>query len=863
LTPIDSSTLPTKLRAPAGSYFSSTPAVAANLLVFAAATPYDNAKGSSSGSVFVWQRDDLSNEISTITPTKLVDPDGEDYDYLGSGSVSLSSDGLVLAAASYRDANGTKSTAGSVLVWQRSRLSENFTTPVKLRDPAGNSYYYLGYGGAVLSADGLVLAAGSYGDNSRYSYAGSVLVWQRNANSDFARVVPTKLTDPEGATYDYLGKSVLGLSADGLLLAAASPQDDDDSGSDVGSVLVWQRRHISINFATVMPYKLVDPNSDSYNKLGSSGVSISSDGLVLTAASPGDGINGSISIWRRPDTTSNFSSVSPVKLFNPASTPNNPLGSGGLSLSSNGSVLATISNGRVTLFTISGSSYAVQELEYSNPASFAVVSPSGLACLVTSTYGQDSGVTWYKQNCPLGWSGEECDVCQAGFYGPSCSPCECEYGTCSDGLTGDGTCDCFYSSGPMCATIRSTTLVDPEGEYGDDLGSTIPSLSGDGLVLAAGVPGDQVHGYSSGSVLVWQRNSLVDDFSNSSMIRLVDPDGAESDELGYGGVSLSANGLVLAAASYRDDDKGQSSGAVLVWQRPDLDANFSNAHVVKLVDPDGAEQYYLGEYGVCLSADGLVLASGANGDDHNGQDSGSILVWQRPDLLTDFSNSSLFKVFDPQGDGSYLGNSRVSLSSDALVLAAGFAEDAELDDSGSVLVWQRANVSFNFTSPVKLTARGSYYLSYSGVSMSADGLVIVATSEGDIMGSDSGFTVMWERANSSVSFANVTPLILVDPDGARGDYLGDGGATISADGLVCAVGSGYDDGRFDETGSIVVWRRPNKSVSFNSVTPVKIDRPGEKEEDYLGDNGVALSADGNVMAATVSSGFGAIAVFQG
>mmetsp|Transcript_23316 Transcript_23316/g.59065 ORF Transcript_23316/g.59065 Transcript_23316/m.59065 type:complete len:90 (+) Transcript_23316:405-674(+) len=49
--------------------------------------------------------------------------------------------------------------------------------------------------------------------------------------------------------------------------------------------------------------------------------------------------------------------------------------------------------------------------------------------------------------------------------------------------------------------------------------------------------------------------------------QLSDPQGASNDHLGYGGVALSADGLVLAAASYKDDTKVDNGGSVLVGDR--------------------------------------------------------------------------------------------------------------------------------------------------------------------------------------------------------------------------------------------------------------------------------------------------------
>lgn len=42
--------------------------------------------------------------------------------------------------------------------------------------------------------------------------------------------------------------------------------------------------------------------------------------------------------------------------------------------------------------------------------------------------------------CDAGWSGEFCAECDTGFFGANCLPCECENGTCDDGVNGSGQC---------------------------------------------------------------------------------------------------------------------------------------------------------------------------------------------------------------------------------------------------------------------------------------------------------------------------------------------------------------------------------------------------------------------------------------
>eukprot|EP00039_Didymoeca_costata_P033611 m.43178 g.43178 ORF g.43178 m.43178 type:complete len:1651 (+) comp9956_c0_seq1:64-5016(+) len=56
-------------------------------------------------------------------------------------------------------------------------------------------------------------------------------------------------------------------------------------------------------------------------------------------------------------------------------------------------------------------------------------------------------------SCYPGFMGINCDTCKKGYFGPSCAPCNCKYGTCNDGIKGDGTCSSCTSPtvfGPNC-----------------------------------------------------------------------------------------------------------------------------------------------------------------------------------------------------------------------------------------------------------------------------------------------------------------------------------------------------------------------------------------------------------------------------
>uniref|UniRef100_A0A7S3GCR2 EGF-like domain-containing protein n=1 Tax=Palpitomonas bilix TaxID=652834 RepID=A0A7S3GCR2_9EUKA len=484
-------TLPVNLQNPDNLVFTGSLALSSNELVLAAGASTDGEKGKKSGALSVWQRADVSIDFDTVTPIKLVDPDGASYDSLGLGYISLSSDGLILAAASNGDSE-MGSSSGSILVWQRDSVSVNFSTvtPIKLVDPDGAKTDNLGGGGVSLSGSGLVLAASSFFDDDMGKDSGSVLVWQRsNLSSNFNAMPPVKLLDAEGRSYHKLGWGGVSLSADGLVLVAAS-HSDSKKGSSSGSVLVWQRPSLSTNLSTIIPVKLVDPNGASYDYLGVGSLRISANGLVISAgATEKDDTasnSGAILVWIRTNMQESFNNVTPIVLVDPDGGSNQKFGSGFADLSSNGAFLTAVANRYVVILTIEGQFASFKRLEYSYLTAGAILSPSGGVLFTAAEYGVYRGVAMFQQACPARWTGSACDECQKGFFGPSCSPCTCEHGVCADGVTGNGSCSCVYSTGSKCETIKSIKLVDPDGHDDDYLGRGGVTVSSNGLVLAAG-----------------------------------------------------------------------------------------------------------------------------------------------------------------------------------------------------------------------------------------------------------------------------------------------------------------------------------------------------------------------------------------
>ena len=181
---------PTKLTAfdgAEGDYFGVSVSATNDKIIVGANA--DGDKGAYSGSVYVYDANDLSAQ-----PTKLTAFDGAEFDQFGR-TVAANADKIIVAVE-YDDDNGISS--GSVYVYDANDLSAQ---PTKLTafDAAADD----AFGSSVAATDDkIVVGARNNDDKGRDS--GSVYVYDANDLS----ATPTKLTAFDGDVTDYFGYSV-------------------------------------------------------------------------------------------------------------------------------------------------------------------------------------------------------------------------------------------------------------------------------------------------------------------------------------------------------------------------------------------------------------------------------------------------------------------------------------------------------------------------------------------------------------------------------------------------------------------------------------------------------------------------------
>jgi hypothetical protein len=257
--------------------------------------------------------------------------------------------------------------------------------------------------------------------------------------------------------------------------------------------------------------------------------------------------------------------------------------------------------------------------------------------------------------------------------------------------------------------------IDGEAAY-DESGLSV-SLSADGSVVAINAPyNDGINGTYSGHVRVYAWDSTSDNYVQ----RGADIDGEASGDWSGDGLSLSADGSVVAiGATHNDGINGTDSGHVRVfaWN------STSNNYVQRGADIDG-EAAFDSALVASLSADGNVVAIGANGNDGiNVTNSGHVRVY----AWNSTSNNYVQRGADIDGESAGDSASVVSLSADGSVVAIGAPKNDGINgtNSGHVRVYAWDSTS-NIYVQRGADIDGEAAFDYSGlsVSLSADGSVV-------------------------------------------------------------------------------------------------------------------------------------------
>jgi ribosomal protein L13E len=343
--------------------------------------------------------------------------------------------------------------------------------------------------------------------------------------------------------------------------------------------------------------------------------------------------------------------------------------------------------------------------------------------------------------------------------------------------------------------------LDGEAEFDNSGHYHSVSLSADGSIVAIGAYGNDGNGQISGHVRVYKNESGT----WTQIGQDIDGEAAD-DRSGFSGLSLSADGSIVAIGAYRNDGNGTDSGHVRVYK------NESGTWTQIGQDIDGEAAGDWSGYSVSLSADGSIVAIGAIFG--NGTDSGHVRVYK--------NESGTWTQIGQDIDGEAEGDNsgwRVSLSADGSIVAIG-ASNGNGTFSGQVRVYK--NESGTWTQIGEdLDGEAANDFSGNSVSLSADGSIVAIGANGnDANGVDSGHVRVYQNVSGTWT------QIGEDIDGEAAYDNSGRSVSLSADGSIVAIGAPYNDSNGNDSGRVRVLRYTLAALKDAGVTATELKDAG-------------------------------------
>ncbi len=346
------------------------------------------------------------------------------------------------------------------------------------------------------------------------------------------------------------------------------------------------------------------------------------------------------------------------------------------------------------------------------------------------------------------------------------------------------------------------------------------AISGDCIVVGAYADDDK--GAGSGAVYIYDLlsgNGTLSDVLGSEL-KLTANDGAAYDHFGW---SVAISGDKVAVGAYGDDDHGESSGSVYIYdlssgegtQQDVLDSQ------IKLTADDGAVNDYFGK-SVSISGDHVIV--GAYADDDKGDSSGSVYIYDLSNgegTQQDVLDSQIKLTASDEATNDNFGYS-VAISGDRIVVGA-YADDDKGASSGSVYIYDLSNGEGTqqdvLDSQIKLTANDGAAYDYFGcsVAISGDKVAVGAYAEEE----SSGSVYIYDLANGEGTESDVraSEIKLMASDRAEGDSFGE---SVSISGDKVAVGAPDDDDKGETSGSAYIYDLANGDGTESDVRASEI-----------------------------------------
>ncbi|MFY0673403.1 MAG: choice-of-anchor D domain-containing protein [Bacteroidia bacterium] len=782
-----------------------------------------------------------------------LDIDGEaSNDYSGT-SVSLSSDGTIMAIGAH-GYDGIGSNSGYVRVFKFSGDSWSQLGGDLEGEARGDESGY----SISISGNGTVLAIGARINDGGVTKAGHVRVFYYDGSSW------NQLgSDIDGeSNYDYSGYSV-SLSSDGTIIAIGAPTNDGNGGNS-GHVRVY--KYSGSSWGQLGG----DINGEASGDESGTSISLNSDGTILAIGAPYNSGNGSNSGHVR---VYQYSSSSWSQLGGDIDGEASGDESGrSVSLSSDGTLLAigaTENNengsgsGHVRVYKYSGNSWSQLgsdiDGEASGDESGSSVSLSSdgtvlaIGAKLNDGNGSNSGHLRLYQYSSSSWTQLGSDI-----DGESSSD-------------NSGSSVCLSSNASVLAIgapyansvgqVRTYALNDPEITI---TGNNLEIENGDVKIKTANnTYYGEVNPITTGTInkaFTIKNTGVVDLTLNGSPLVSISGNHASGFTVSTqpSSSTIAAGDSTTFIIAFNPDTSGIKSATVSIGSNDANENTFefsiegysstipSDTLIQLHGDIDGEKAGDESGRSVSINADGRIVAIGAINNDGNGTNSGHVRVFQN----TGTSWSQIGSDIDGESAGDHCGIS-VALSSDGTRLAIGARyNDGNGSSSGHVRVYElNRGLWSQLGSDINGEAAGDR--SGYSVAMNADGdRVAIGAVQNDGNGSNAGHVRIFEYSSSTTSWSQLGG----DIDGETADDQSGRVVSMSADGNRVAIGTYKNDGNGTNAGHVRIFEY-NSSTSSWSQLGADID--GEASGDQSGTS-VAMNEDGSrvVIGAPYNDGNG-------
>ncbi len=344
--------------------------------------------------------------------------------------------------------------------------------------------------------------------------------------------------------------------------------------------------------------------------------------------------------------------------------------------------------------------------------------------------------------------------------------------------------------------VENSSTVDIQLPQGDEDIGYGSDVASNSRVLVVGAPFDDDAGESSGSVYLYER---IEGSGWEYRQKLIGADTESYDNFGYS-IGLSESLLVVGA--YNEDEWGIDAGALYVFEP---ESSGAWAQTRKIVVPGGEAQE---KFGFSVDVFGDLIVSSARDDGDSGRNAGAVHVFER-----EGENAWIHqvKLTPPLGsDGAYFGWS-VSAHGDRIVVGAK-GDDSSGVGAGSVYVYRKAGGQWLLEQKI-VSEDPSNYDAF-GTSVDFDGTsIVVGTPNDDGEEFDTGSISLYR--NSGSRWERVRDFVGKNPTG--GERLGTDVAVLGN--RVAAVGQA-DEG-FGTQGMVFEERVSGEWVDANELFAVE------------------------------------------